>query len=55
LIAHRLSTVVDADEIVVLREGQIIERGNHAMLYQQQGYYYHMWKRQMPQVEQLKI
>lgn len=55
LIAHRLSTVVDADEIIVLKEGQIIEKGNHAMLYQQQGYYYQMWKRQMPQVEQLKI
>jgi len=54
LIAHRLSTVVDANEVIVLREGQIIEKGNHTTLYQQQGYYYDMWKRQMPR-EQLKI
>ncbi len=48
LIAHRLSTVVDADEIVALKDGQIIEHGAHAALYAQKGYYYRMWKRQMP-------
>jgi ATP-binding cassette subfamily B protein len=55
LIAHRLSTVVDADEIIVLREGQIIEKGDHTTLYKREGYYYHMWKRQMPLVGQLKV
>ena len=46
LIAHRLSTVVDADEIVALKDGKIIERGAHAALFAQKGYYYRMWKRQ---------
>lgn len=50
LIAHRLSTVVDADEIVALSDGRIIERGSHAALYAQKGYYYKMWQRQMPLV-----
>ncbi len=48
LIAHRLSTVVDADEIVALKDGKIIERGAHAELFAKQGYYYKMWQRQMP-------
>jgi ABC-type bacteriocin transporter len=48
LIAHRLSTVVDADEIVALKDGKIIEHGPHAELFAQKGYYYRMWKRQMP-------
>jgi len=46
VIAHRLSTVVNADEILVLRDGQIAERGNHAALLQQDGLYAQMWNRQ---------
>jgi ABC-type transport system involved in Fe-S cluster assembly fused permease/ATPase subunit len=46
VIAHRLSTVVNADEILVLRDGQVAERGNHAQLLQQAGLYAQMWNRQ---------
>jgi len=43
VIAHRLSTVIDAHEILVLHEGQIVERGTHAELLELQGKYAHMW------------
>jgi ATP-binding cassette, subfamily B, heavy metal transporter len=46
VIAHRLSTVVDAHEILVMDAGQIIERGNHAELLSQQGRYASMWAMQ---------
>ena len=43
LIAHRLSTVRNADEILVLEKGEIIERGNHDALMQKQGRYYDLY------------
>jgi len=46
VIAHRLSTVVDADEILVLKEGGIVERGRHSELLATGGEYASMWKRQ---------
>jgi len=46
VIAHRLSTVVNADEIIVIRDGQIAERGTHSGLLAQQGLYAQMWNRQ---------
>jgi ATP-binding cassette subfamily B protein len=46
VIAHRLSTVVHADEIVVLDGGTIIERGTHAMLLRQHGRYAALWEAQ---------
>ena len=51
VIAHRLSTVVNADEILVLREGRIAERGSHAALLQQDGLYAQMWSRQREATE----
>jgi ATP-binding cassette, subfamily B, heavy metal transporter len=46
VIAHRLTTVVDADEIIVLDNGQIAERGTHTVLLEKQGLYAALWNRQ---------
>jgi ATP-binding cassette, subfamily B, heavy metal transporter len=46
VIAHRLSTVVDAHEILVLEQGRIIERGRHDALLARNGRYAEMWKLQ---------
>jgi ABC-type transport system involved in Fe-S cluster assembly fused permease/ATPase subunit len=46
VIAHRLSTVIDADEIIVLNEGRIGERGRHAHLIEMDGIYAAMWREQ---------
>jgi ABC-type transport system involved in Fe-S cluster assembly fused permease/ATPase subunit len=53
IIAHRLSTVVHADEILVLDQGRIIERGTHADLLAARDQYAAMWARQQ-EVDQLK-
>ena len=49
VIAHRLSTVVDADEIIVLDDGRVVERGTHAALLAQGGLYAQMWALQAEQ------
>jgi ATP-binding cassette, subfamily B, heavy metal transporter len=46
VIAHRLSTVVDAHEIVVLEQGCVVERGSHPVLLAKDGRYAHMWQLQ---------
>nr|UXE44783.1 ATM1-type heavy metal exporter [uncultured bacterium] len=51
VIAHRLSTVVDADEIIVLRDGHVAERGRHAALLGRDGLYARMWALQAEQDE----
>ncbi|WP_317129659.1 ATP-binding cassette domain-containing protein [Aureibaculum algae] len=48
LIAHRLSTVVNADTIVVLEKGKVIEQGSHKVLFEKKGHYYKLWEQQMP-------
>jgi len=47
VIAHRLSTVLHADEILVVKEGVIVERGKHDELLDKQGEYYNMWMQQL--------
>lgn len=51
IIAHRISTLQDADEIIALDEGRIIERGNHEDLLANQGYYYRIYQRQLLEEE----
>jgi len=46
VIAHRLSTVIDADEIIVMRDGAICERGRHKDLLARDGVYAGMWRQQ---------
>jgi len=52
VIAHRLSTVVDADEIVVLDAGRVAEQGTHAELLAKNGLYAEMWTRQQAEKDE---
>ncbi len=55
VIAHRLSTVVDADEIIVLDGGRVAERGRHAALLARDGLYARMWALQAEQEAEPEI
>jgi ABC-type transport system involved in Fe-S cluster assembly fused permease/ATPase subunit len=55
VIAHRLSTVVDADEILVLQSGEIVERGSHRDLLAMEGVYADMWARQQEDGEVVSV
>ena len=46
VIAHRLTTIQEADKILVLKEGQIIEQGNHESLLEAKGFYYDLYMSQ---------
>ena len=47
LISHRISTVKDADQIIYLKDGRIVERGSHEELLALKGHYYHLYRRQL--------
>ena len=47
VVAHRLSTVKNADQIIVLDNGKVVETGNHASLIEKQGAYYNLVKNQL--------
>ena len=51
VVAHRISTVKDADEILVLDDGRIVERGTHTALLEQSGLYAQMYRRQLLEEE----
>lgn len=52
-IAHRLSTVRDADKIVVLEDGEVVERGSHDELLEREGLYANLWAVQAGEIEGL--
>ncbi|MCQ2493735.1 MAG: ABC transporter ATP-binding protein/permease [Lachnospiraceae bacterium] len=54
IIAHRLSTVVGADTILVVADGKIVERGNHKELMKKRGEYYNLYMRQFEELETWK-
>ena len=51
MIAHRLSTVAEADQIIVLQDGEIVERGTHADLLARDGRYASLWRRQQAEAD----
>jgi ATP-binding cassette subfamily B protein len=48
VISHRLSSIQRAGLIIVLKDGKVVEEGEHAELLAQQGEYYHLWSQQIP-------
>jgi ATP-binding cassette subfamily B protein len=51
VIAHRLHTIVNASQIVVLEDGCITQKGTHQELIKQKGWYADMWQQQMSRVD----
>jgi len=51
IIAHRLSTVRDADRILVIEDGRIVEEGNHKELMMKEGLYKHLYEMQFKEPE----
>jgi len=53
VIAHRLSTVKDADSIIVIEDGRVVERGTHDELIEDDGLYAHLWGVQAGEIDEL--
>ena len=51
IVAHRLATVKGADTILVMKDGNIIEQGNHRELLTKKGFYYELYNSQFPKAE----
>lgn len=51
IVAHRLSTIKNADVILVMNDGNIIEQGNHKALFEKKGFYYTLYNSQLPKQE----
>lgn len=47
VIAHRLKTIINSDKIVVLKDGKVLEKGNHEELLKEKGFYYNLYTNQM--------
>lgn len=55
VVAHRLSTIVDADVILVIRKGEIVESGTHQELLKEQGYYYRLYTNQFKEQQHQEV
>ena len=55
VVAHRLSTIVNADKILVIKEGRILEQGTHQELMRNQGYYYRLYSNQFTEEQTLEV
>ncbi|HHV60734.1 MAG TPA: ABC transporter ATP-binding protein [Clostridiaceae bacterium] len=55
IIAHRLSTIRSADRILVIRDGKIIEEGNHYQLIKKKGYYYNLYTNQFKEEQEKQL
>lgn len=53
LIAHRLSSVLRADKIVVLSQGTVVEEGHHDQLISNRKQYFELWKQQFPMMQEI--
>ena len=54
VVAHRLSTIRNADQILVISGGEIVERGRHAELLEKKGFYYNLYMSQFKKQEEIE-
>ncbi|NLO83596.1 MAG: ABC transporter ATP-binding protein [Clostridiales bacterium] len=55
IIAHRLSTIRSADRILVIRDGKVVEEGNHSELLKRKGYYYRLYTNQFKEEKEMEL